>query len=121
MAPMRGFVSWSGEPSRTIARALAALIRRTSDSLNPWMSEQNIDRGSQWFAEISDGLQSAGCGVSVLTPSNLSAPWLLFEAGAILKGSTKTRCYTLLHDLKATDVPPPLGLFQSTRIERDEV
>src|SRR5262249_29963774 len=50
----------------------------------------------------------------------LSAPWINFETGAIAKTKDAYVC-TLLLALAPADVPPPLGDFQATVTERDDV
>jgi len=50
-----------------------------------------------------------------LTPSALTAPWVLFEAGAIAKFE-KTHVCTLLIDLKHQDVTDPLAQFHHTDV-----
>ena len=50
----------------------------------------------------------------------LTAPWLLFEAGAIAKSAEKTYVCTLLIDLKSEDVSDPLAQFQHTAATKDD-
>lgn len=49
-----------------------------------------------------------------MTPSALTAPWVLFEAGAIAKDPDKTYACTLLIDVKIEDVRDPLSQFTAT-------
>ena len=48
-----------------------------------------------------------------LTRGNLTAPWLLFEAGALAKHLAVARVIPYLFRLKADDIAPPLSQFQS--------
>ena len=54
-----------------------------------------------------------------LTPGNLVSPWIAFEAGA-LASQDQGRVMTFLHRVTATDVKPPLGLFQATNSSAQE-
>jgi len=61
-------------------------------------------------------------GIICLTPENLSAEWLLFEAGALSKiRDPKTRVWTyLLADLKTQHIKEPLAMFQATVAEKED-
>jgi len=78
------------------------------------MSETDIYTGERWAAEIEHHLQQANFGIICLTPENLNAPWLLFEAGALSKWVERSYVVPYLHDLGPVDVTPPLSLFQGT-------
>jgi ribosomal protein S27AE len=67
-------------------------------------------------------LDSIEVGIVCLTPENLAAPWLLFEAGALSKkiGEKARLCTYLLGGLGHGDVPQPLGMLQHTRASKEE-
>ena len=88
-------------------------------SLDPWMSESDIDRGTRWNMEISGQLEQAKIGIICLTPENLTAPWINFEAGALAKLGNSRVC-TYLHDLAAQSVEFPLAQFQATKAEKED-
>jgi hypothetical protein len=48
-------------------------------------------------------LGTVKAGIICLTPGNLTAPWILFEAGAISKTPEKAYVCTLLVDLQLTN------------------
>jgi hypothetical protein len=79
------------------------------------MSEEDIAKGSRGNEVIAQALDSAAVGIICLTPENLSAPWILFEAGALSKslGRNELVCPYLV-DLEKRDVKPPLAQFQLT-------
>jgi hypothetical protein len=56
-----------------------------------------------------------------LTQDNKTAPWILFEVGALAKGLTKNRVCTFLVDLKSADVANPLAQFNHTEPAKDSV
>jgi hypothetical protein len=79
------------------------------------------ERGARWQTEIAARLHAATVGIICLTPSNLRADWLLFEAGALSKTLENARVCTLLLGLEPADVTGPLAQFQSTRAVREEM
>ncbi len=115
------FISWSGERSRQVADALYEWIPLVIQAVKPWMSNADIERGDRWSSEIATSLEKCKVGLVCLTPENLHADWIHFEAGALSK-ITGARVVPLLVDLEPTDVDWPLAQFQATRSrEKDEV
>jgi hypothetical protein len=88
----------------------------------PWMSDTDIEKGSRGFDEISRALGDIKVGIVFLTPENLTAKWILYEAGALSKTiDDKTRlCTYLLGGLNFQDVDPPLGMFQYTKADQED-
>lgn len=86
------------------------------------MSATDMDKGTRWREEVSAALDNMKAGIICLTPENLTAEWLLFEAGALSKTrDSKTRTWTyLLADLKPQHVKDPLAMFQWTTAERED-
>jgi hypothetical protein len=114
------FISWSGPRSRHVAETLKTWLPTLLQSAKPWMSESDIEKGTRGLDEIGKALAGIKIGITCLTPENLNASWILYEAGALAKAlDDKTRlCTYLLGGLKPQDVPPPLGMFQATRPEK---
>jgi hypothetical protein len=116
------FISWSGERSRVAARELHEWLQLIMPTIEPWMSDTDLDKGSRWATGIGERLEEMSAGISVLTQENLSSEWLNFEAGAISKAFGEGRVMTfLLRPLCPTDVPHPLALFQATSRTREDV
>ena len=82
---MKVFISSSGDRSKVVAAALADWLGKVIQGVRPRMSSHSIASGSRWAAELGAELQTSDYGVFCSTPENLSAPWLLFEAGVIAK------------------------------------
>jgi hypothetical protein len=116
------FISWSGNRSRHVARALRDWLPMVIQAARPFMSKADIDKGSRWHIELASALEVTKVGIICLTPENSSAPWLLFESGALSKTIDRgTRvCTYLLAGLQPQQVVPPLGDFQATKAEKDE-
>jgi hypothetical protein len=117
------FISWSGERSRFAASALRDWIPKVVQAVEPFMSEADIDKGSRGLNEIARALEGVKLGISCLTPENLNASWLLYEAGALTKtvdDATKL-CTFLLGGLQPKDVKGPLSMFQATKADKEDV
>lgn len=115
----RIFLSWSGEPSRTVALALKQWLPNVIHALDPWMSDKDIRAGDRWSAEISQALATMSFGVMCVTSVNRASPWLHFEAGALAKSLEAGRVYPYLIDLAPAELTGPLAQFQSVRADRE--
>lgn len=112
---MKVFISWSGTTSCEVAKLLSEWIGNVLQGVKCWYSPDDIEKGSLWFNDIGDGLSSNNFGVLCLTAENITAPWILFEAGALYKGLTQSRvCPILIAGLTAADVRPPFSHFNLT-------
>ncbi len=118
---MKIFISWSGEQSRRVASKLREWLPLVLQGSDPWLSSDDIRKGARWQPEMTEALQNPAAGILCLTRENLTAPWLLFEAGAISKAVTGTTLVcTYLIDVDSADVGLPLGMFQSTAATRTD-
>jgi hypothetical protein len=120
--PYNVFISWSGERSRAAGEALRVWLPKVLQAAKPWMSATDIEKGTRGLGEVVKALDGIKVGITCVTPENVSAPWLLFEAGGLSKTvDDKTRlCTYLLGGLSPTDVTSPLSMFQATRADRDD-
>lgn len=116
------FISWSGPRSRWVAEALRGWLPNVLQASKPWLSARDIDKGTRSAVELGKPLEELRVGISCLTPENLAAPWLLYEAGQLTKTlDPSTRLYTyLLGGLKWSDIEPPLGWFQHTDATKED-
>jgi hypothetical protein len=114
------FISWSGDRSRMVAAALREWLPRVIQASKPWMSETDIEKGTRGDEQITRAVGSIKLGIVCLTPENLDAPWLLFEAGALSKTvDDRARVFTFLFPgLEPHNVKPPLSMFQATKAEK---
>lgn len=109
---MQVFISWSGPRSGKVAEALHAWLPSVIQSVHPFMSEVNIERGSRWSHDLALRLENAQFGLICLTQENLEAPWLLFEAGALSKSMENSRVVPYLYGISQTQLQGPLAQFQ---------
>ena len=115
---MKVFISWSGEPSRSVAELLHTKIRFILNSVETFMSKHDIDSGERWSRRINTELDETGFGIFCLTASNIDKPWIHFEAGAISKLEGRV-AGLLIGDLKPTDFNNPLTQFQNGNFDKD--
>jgi hypothetical protein len=69
-------LSWSGERSKAIARALYEWIPEVLQNAEPWMSERDIAPGCSGVADLLARLAQPRLGIVCLTPENTLNPWL---------------------------------------------
>jgi hypothetical protein len=118
---MKVFVSWSGDASHEVARALKEWLPNVIQAVDVFLSSEDIAKGSQWFNELSGVLDECEFGIVCLTRGNLSAPWILYEAGALAKRFEQARVVPLLVDLKVADLSGPLANFNAALLDRNEI
>lgn len=117
---MKVFISWSGDRSHAVAEALHIWLPNVIQGLQPWLSSNDIDKGARWATDIASQLEQSRIGIICLTPENLEAPWLLFEAGALSKFIGQTFVCPFLVDLEPTDIKGPLVQFQATKSDKED-
>ena len=109
------FLSWSGDSSKGAAQVLRAWLPTVIQSVRPYMSAEDIDKGERWSLDIAKQLEETNFGVICMTPENINAPWVLFEAGALSKSMERSRVSPLLFGLSPSDFSKsPLLQFQLT-------
>ena len=118
---MKVFISWSGERSKAVAEALRYWLPKVIQALEPWMSADDIEKGTRWRSGIATELEQSSVGIICLTRENLDSTWIHFEAGALSKQQQNTYVCTLLFDLEPTDIREPLAQFQATKAEKSDL
>lgn len=118
---MKVFISWSGDQSRDVAHALKEWLPAVIQAVRPYFSPADIEKGARWSSEIAKELEQSRIGVICLTKSNLSAPWIMFEAGALAKSMEKSRVIPLLLGVDPSELFGPLTQFQASGFNKEEV
>lgn len=117
---MKVFISWSGKRSQALANMLRDWLPNVIQAIKPWMSDVDIDKGSRWSKDIALQLEESKVGIICLTPENLEAPWILFEAGALSKSLEKTYVCPFLFKIDPSDIKGPLVQFQATKANKND-
>lgn len=118
---MKVFISWSGNVSWKVAVIFRDWLPSVIQSLEPYVSSEDIDKGARWSTDIAKELEDSTFGILCVTKENLEAPWLSFEAGALSKTMEKTFVTPFLFDIKRSEVKGPILQFQSTIFQKDDI
>lgn len=118
---MKVFISWSGTKSQKVAMVLKEWLPSVIQSLEPYVSSEDIDKGARWSTDIATELENSSFGILCVTKDNLNAPWISFEAGALSKSMDKSFVTPFLFDIKRSEVNGPILQFQSTIFEREDI
>ena len=118
---MKVFLSWSGETSHKVAKVFRDWLPSVIQSIVPYVSSEDIDKGARWSTDIANELENSTYGILCVTKDNFNAPWISFEAGALSKTIDKSFVCPFLFDIKRAEVDGPILQFQSTIFERDDL
>jgi hypothetical protein len=114
-------LSWSGSQSRKVAEALNNWLEDMLPGIKPWISTEDITKGSAWFPALLGRLEAARLCIICITPENVRSPWLYFEAGAIAGKSAEARVCSYLIGVDPAQLSSgPLGHFQCTVADKTD-
>jgi hypothetical protein len=118
---MKVFISWSGNKSHKVAIVFRDWLPSVIQSIEPYVSSEDIDKGARWSTDIAKELENSTFGILCVTKENINAPWLSFEAGALSKTMDKSFVSPFLFDIKRSEVNGPILQFQSTIFQKDDI
>lgn len=119
---MKIFISWSGSLSKDVALIFKEWIPNVIQSIDPYVSSEDIEKGTRWSTDISKELEETNYGILCVTKDNVAKPWINFEAGALSKSLGESKVCPFLIGLKASELTQsPLLQFQSTNYEKEDV
>jgi RNA polymerase sigma factor (sigma-70 family) len=118
---MRVFISWSGEPSCSIARSLYEWLPLVVQHVKPWMSDEAIESGTRWNDHVAAALNETDFGIVCVTGENQHKPWLMFEAGALAKRLNSAHVVPLCFGISPVEITGPLEAFQGRSFDEDGV
>lgn len=119
---MKIFLSWSGDISHNVSIVFRDWLPSVIQSVEPYVSSEDIDKGTRWSTDIAKELEYSSYGILCITRENIFAPWINFEAGALSKAFEKSNVTPFLFDLKRSDIKEgPLLQFQSTIFTKSDV
>ncbi|OXS70221.1 hypothetical protein B1B04_18840 [Lysinibacillus sp. KCTC 33748] len=119
---MQVFLSWSGKESKQLAAIFKEWLPNVLQFVEPYMSAKDISFGERWNNNITGNLQESSYGLIFVTPSNINAPWINFEAGALSK-TLDSKVVPILYNANVMMLNEgPLKQFQSaTNLDRENV
>jgi hypothetical protein len=118
---MKAFISWSGKLSHQVALELRRWIPTVVQAVDAWCSSEDIPKGAHWPSELARELDNASFGILCITRSNMTEPWINFEAGALSKALAGRRVSPFMFGLEPGELSGPLSQFQATRYEKEDV
>lgn len=118
---MKIFISWSGERSHKLAKALYDWLPDVIQPAKVWMSDEDIPKGGVWGQALGKSLAKHDIGILCVTHENYEAPWIAFEAGALSKAFDNSRVCPLLFGLSPDEITGPLAVFQATVFEPTDI
>jgi len=118
---MKVFISWSGNKSHKVALVFRDWLPSVIQSIEPYVSSEDIDKGARWSTDIAKELEDSTYGILCVTKDNLDASWLSFEAGALSKTMDKSFVSPFLFDIKRSEVDGPILQFQSTIFQKEDI
>lgn len=122
MPKRRVFISWSGPRSKAIAEGLRPwLLDFFPGHLEVFLSTHDLHAGGVWTGQLFQALggNEVQFGILCVTPENLKAPWMLFEAGVLARNAMKEdRVVPYLFDMGAdATIGSPLSHLQQVKAD----
>jgi hypothetical protein len=118
---MNVFISWSGHLSKQIGEIFKDWMPTVIQSIKPYFTPSDIEKGAKWENEISKNLFECNVGIIILTKDNLNSQWLMFEAGALSSKLDKSKVCPILIGIDNPDITGPLSTFQTTKFSQEDI
>ena len=118
---MKVFISWSGELSKKIAIIFREWLPLVIQSVEPFVSSEDIPRGGRSFSKLAEVLEDTHFGLLCITKQNMNRPWILYEAGAISKQVNDAHVIPFLFDVTPSDLEGPLKQFQCVEFSENDI
>lgn len=117
------FVSWAGRESHSVALTLRRWLPQMLPFARPWVSSEDIRKGTRWDEELWGRLQQTSYALICATPGAVRSPWVNFEAGVVARAvGVESHVSPLLIGLSPVDLGDlPLGKFQCTEFTESDV
>src|SRR4029077_2327530 len=119
--PEKIFLCWSKTRSKRIAEGGARLLPQIIKGIQPIVSTE-FRKGKEWSRLLRRDLDQARTGIVFLTPENVDAPWIHFEAGAPAAGvgHRDGDVFTYLYGFDPGQLAGPLSAYHSTVATKDD-
>jgi hypothetical protein len=115
--PSKVFLSWSGRDSQRYATEWRRWIKKVFPDAKVFLSSSDIRAGADWRREVSKNIRQSKVGIIFVTSKNMSAPWILFEAGALAIAKRRRLVICMLPGASAK-LPSPLAGFQAVKADK---
>jgi hypothetical protein len=116
------FLSWSKPASYKVAITLRDWLNDVFPNAKCWVSKDNIEKGRPWFRSICEQLAKSQVCIICITPENAESKWIYYEAGAVAFVSDTSRICPFLFKVGHDAISDgPLGQYQATIVEKDDV
>lgn len=114
------FISWSGKRSELLSEALADFLRAMfpNKESDIFISTRAIRGGHNWNVRLNEALRESHFGIICVTPENKTAPWPLFEAGALAMQAGEMSVCPFLYELSPSELGKPLEQFNALTATR---
>ena len=113
--PEKIFLCWSKSRSEAIATAWFRLLPDILRNVQPILSTE-FQKGTEWSKLLRRDLDQARTGIVFLTPENVDAPWIHFEAGALATaiGNRNGDVFTYIYAFDPARLTGPLSAYHAT-------
>ena len=88
---MKVFLSFSGDIAKTIAEYTKGFLEPVLPNIETFLSSEDISSGEQWLRRVDTELSETNYGILIFTEDSQRSAWIHLEAGALSKGSTRSR------------------------------
>lgn len=82
------------------------------------MSSEDLAPGQDWLSDLIQQTDDVYAAILCLTPENVKSPWILFEAGALLKSTPKGHVIPFTLFLQPSDAGHPLSALNGLSVDR---
>ena len=115
------FISWSGPRSLAVAEALHSWLRKVINALDPWLSSNDVGKGSRWNTQIAVRLEEAKAGIICLTPGNFARRLNSLRGWRTRKKRCERICLYAADWTGMVGRCVALAQFQHTKPTKDEI
>jgi hypothetical protein len=107
--------------SHQVALALKDWLPFVIQCLDPFVSSEDIGKGTRWGDVLAQELNKTQYGIICVTSYNVGCPWLNFETGALSKSIDKSLVLPFLYRVNKRSCSGPLAQFQATAYDKQEI
>jgi len=113
------FISWSGSTGKAIADALGEWLETVLYGVKPWISSQDINKGTRWSDELLKALNNSKAGLFCITSESLNSKWMIYELGVIDSNKKQSLICPIVFGSEELDIGP-YGMYQRTSFDKTD-